>query len=259
MQKRIGGTLSESEVLVQFTNGNETALRSIYNATSGKLIRQATKIVGDNFTASCIVQEAFLKAWELRERMRSILHVYRFLRLTVTWKCYAWLNKPANRFSRTKTIYYGDMSLFENSYCQSVSFPKQGTEEQQLDAIGKVLLYLPVKSKDIFDLYFSKGYSYRKIAERYGRSVQGISADIRHSVAKVRQMIQVKSEETKPGKTSLAAYDVFLQGVQLTIFRLRYEQKQSFECIANTLALPLTEVQRQYVRSYHQLRKCSAL
>src|SRR5215213_610902 len=87
-------SLQTEQYFQQFTKGEEIAFAQLYKQFYKPLLRHGLKIVPDEFIVNSSIQEAFLKAWSFRERMTSVLHTYRFLRLNVTWKCFDYYRHP---------------------------------------------------------------------------------------------------------------------------------------------------------------------
>ena len=68
--------------LQRFRQGDPAALRYIYPHVFKSLVAYGRRIVSDDFEVKTIVQEAILKGWAFRERMETMSHVYRFMRLS---------------------------------------------------------------------------------------------------------------------------------------------------------------------------------
>src|SRR5687767_7413233 len=79
---------------LQFLQGSEPSFTHIYSRFSKTLRRYGLRIVQDEFVVNTIVQEAFLKLWAFRERMTSMDHIVRFLKLTMRWECMAYYRHP---------------------------------------------------------------------------------------------------------------------------------------------------------------------
>ena len=93
----ITNNAQDQEYFIRFKNGEEAGLAYLYRLLRKKLLHHGLQIVRDEFVINSAIQEAFLKAWGFRERLTSLLHTYRFLRLNVTWKCYNYYRQPNRR------------------------------------------------------------------------------------------------------------------------------------------------------------------
>lgn len=242
---------------IGFKAGDETALSYIYGRYHDPLFHHGKKILNDDFAVSCIVQEAFLKGWKFRESMESMRHIYCFIRLDISWKCYAYLKNPANRFYR-HLVEYGNA---ENYYdpCEEAEENSNVFNEERFKVIEEALPYLPANSHTIMTLYFKHGFSYKKIARRFGTSNQAISVEVQKSLEKLKGIIHaqkrlnVKPTETRkrPAPAGTELMDPEMQH----IFKMRYEQKHSFESIASSMNVSQGYVQQQYVIAHRKLRQ----
>jgi RNA polymerase sigma factor (sigma-70 family) len=242
---------------VRFIRGDEAGLTSLYNGLYKPLLKHGLRIVSDEFVVNSAIQEAFLKAWNFRERLTSVLHTYRFLRLNVTWKCYNHYRSPDRHH---RHIIYTDNV---DSYAD-ISYESEDTEqlfaltEERLQSIYNVLPYLPANRKTIFTLYFKYGLSHKQIARRFASSSQGVNHELEQGIEQLKRIIHTKSK-LEPTLTivnnAAPRYPESLQGELLQIFRLRYENKWSFEAIAGQMNLQLHYVQQQYLAAYRLLNQ----
>jgi DNA-directed RNA polymerase specialized sigma24 family protein len=240
-----------------FRDGDERALTWTYTRYYRALCNHGRQIIDDEFTVSCIVQEAFLKGWQFRERMENMRHIYCFIQQDVSWKCYAYLANPANRFHRSLvhtdalenySSCYHDQHLEDASFC----------EERKIKAIEEAQPYLPANGHTIMTLYFKHGMSYKKIARRFGAFVPAISTEVCKSLESLKKVVHAQKKlELKPkgADDNGEAYTKNSDTEMQQIFKLRYEHKLSFAAIAEKLAITQGEVQRQYVGAHRRMRE----
>jgi RNA polymerase sigma factor (sigma-70 family) len=252
-------TTEHENYCIGFKAGDETALSYIYRRYYDSLFHHGKKILNDDFAVSCIVQEAFLKGWKFRETMESMRHIYCFIRLDITWKCYAYLKNPANRFYR-HLVEYGSA---ENYYapCEEPEENSNIFNEERFKVIEEALPYLPGNSHTIMTLYFKHGFSYKKIARRFGTSNQAISVEVHKSLEKLKKIIHaqrrlnVKTAEVSKRPTLTGTGTEIMDPEMQYIFKMRYEQKHSFESIATSMKVSQGYVQQQYVIAHRKLRQ----
>lgn len=60
---------SEKELLLLFQNGNEAAFTAIYNLYSRQLFHKIFRMVNDEDTAKELLQDLFMKIWEIRQQV----------------------------------------------------------------------------------------------------------------------------------------------------------------------------------------------
>jgi RNA polymerase sigma factor (sigma-70 family) len=255
----IADTTQNHAYFLKFTDGNEAGLTYLYSLLHKKLLYHGLRIVSDEFVVNSAIQEAFLKAWNFRHRLSSVLHTYRFLRLNVTWKCYAYYRKPDHQ--RNCIVYTGNMDSYADIFYQQADTAQiLALTEERLQNIYNVLPYLPANRKIIFTLYFKYGLNAKQIAKRYASSSQEISNELQKGIEQLRKIIHAQKKLNIPVsiKRQVTRYPKLLEGELLRLFKLRFEKKWSFEAIANHLNLPLAHVHQQYITAHrllNQMRK----
>jgi RNA polymerase sigma factor (sigma-70 family) len=249
-------TLTSEDYYTGFRDGDEKALEYVYTRYYGPLCNDARQILRDEFTVSCIVHEAFLKGWEFRETMENMRHIYCFIRQDIRWKCYSFLANPLNRFHSSLIHYEGVANFF---YPADAEEEDHGLAEKKLKAIEEALPYLPANRQTIMTLYFRYGYSYKRIAARFGTSKQAISVEVQKSLESLKKIVHAQKKLTV--KTTAPTNNIRQPNTENMdpemqhIFKLRYEQKHSFAAIAERMNVPQGYVQQQYVIAHRRLRQ----
>jgi RNA polymerase sigma factor (sigma-70 family) len=262
----------DDDYYTAFRNGDEKAFEYIYAQYYRPLYRYGRQIVDDEFAVNCIVNEAFLKGWKFHQSMESMRHIYCFIRQDVSWKCFAYLRNPSNRFHRT---------LVHPEYLANLpGMPGEEEEEhsladKKLKAIEEALPYLPGNRQTIMTLYFKYGYSYKRIAQRFGTSNQAISLEVQRSLESLRKMVhaQKRLNERKPlmhvhaekklnGRKPLKSLRQLnteaMDEPTRQIFTMRYVEKKGFSHIAEKLGIPLAQVQQHYVMAHRMIKETLA-
>jgi RNA polymerase sigma factor (sigma-70 family) len=236
----------------RFKEGDQAALEYFYAHAYDALNRYGNSIIDDDFEVATIVQEVILKAWDYRERMNSMLHIYRFARLNVKWHCYEWFQQPANRLRRmifldefieNKADLWGD---------SQDSLRRQAIEEEQLKAIYEVMPYLPPDKQTIFTLYFKYGFTYKQIASRFRTSCGMISSQLKESLEFLRMTIRrTKMTSRKRGKWHDESPELKdkLTRQQLMVYQLRVASKCSIEAISAQTGLSPALVLDEYMEA----------
>jgi|SRR5665647_185728 len=243
----------EDHYYTGFRNGDEKAFGYVYAQYYRPLYRHGYQIVDDEFAVNCIVNEAFLKGWQWREKMESMKHIYCFIRQEVNWKCYSYLSNPSNRFHR---------ELVHSEYIGNLP-DGQGEEEhhtladQKLKAIEEALPYLTGNRQTIMTLYFKYGYSYKRIARRFGTSNQAVSREVQQSLEGLRKIVhaQRRLNDPKPERPARQLHTEGMDEETRQVFSMRYVEKLGFTEIAAKLQLPLERVQQQYVLAHRKIKE----
>lgn len=236
----------------------KTVYKNLYNS----IYRYGMWIINDDFTVSNIVQEAFLKLWNYRETITSQEHAIRFLKQNVRWECHAYFRNPVSKFHRRFTYLDG---IEDYDTVLGICEPewedgRDGVTEKQLKVITDMIPFLPDgREKNFLRSYYLDGLSYRQIATRHHITIVAASLDVKKGVDKLRSMIvrpqKLFSPVTSNGSTD-TSYRVWLYDIeglskeQSQIYRLRSECKHSFARIADSLNLPQSYVQREYVAAW---------
>lgn len=249
-------TLTSEDYYTGFRDGDEKAFEYVYGRYYKPLYRHGYQIIDDEFAVNCIVNEAFLKGWAFRERMENMRHIYCFIRQEVNWKCYAYFKNPSNLFH---------CRLVHPEYIANLPETEGGEDEchladKKLKAIEDALPYLPGNRQTIMTLYFKYGYSYKRIARRFGTSKQAISTEVQKSLESLRKIVLSQKRLTDRGRVK-PARQLRTEGMEeetRQIFSMRYVEKQSFASIAAKLQIPLAQVQQQYVMAHRRIKETFA-
>lgn len=262
----------EDHYYTGFRNGDEKAFEYVYGQYYKPLHRHGYQIIDDEFAVNCIVNEAFLKGWAFRERMENMRHIYCFIRQEVNWKCYAYFKNPSNRFHRM---------LMHPEYLANLPGMPGAEEEEhkladnKLKAIEEALPYLPGNRQTIMTLYFKYGYSYKRIARRFGTTNQAISLEVQRSLESLRKMVHAqkrlnerkplpmvhvkkKLNDRKPMKSLQQLQTKGMDDQTRQVFTMRYVEKQDFSSIAEKLKIPLAQVHQHYVTAHGKIKETMA-
>lgn len=253
-----------NKYFLEFIQGDETALTHLYEQSYKPLLRYGLRIVPDEFVVSTAIQEAFLKVWKFRERMTSMMHAYRFLRLNLTWRCYT-------HYRRSKSDRYRYISYSDNldcySHCYYLSEPDNFQNEypvndERLETVYNAIPYLPTDHRTVLTLYFKYGLNYKQIASRFLTNSQVVNHKLTKGIEYLKKVIHNKKKLDNTciiGNVRANTYPESLQGEMLQVFRLRYERKLGFDSIASQLNLPLAYVQLQYIAAHRMIKEMKAL
>lgn len=247
--------IEERNMLLGLRQGRESALQYFYNKYYKMLLWYGMSLLWDEFTISCIVQEAFLKIWEYRERMESPRHIYCFLRQEVTWKTYAWLRKPSNRFVR-QWVRNGETEMYSDDFARYEAEDtalRHAYDEERSQLIRQAISFLPPTYQNLMELYLTHGVGYRQLAKRMGATSQRVSQDVKKALDKIRAIIHAQKSITSATDKREMPDNQVLDGEMLVIFKMRYEQRLPFDTIAYKTGNSIADVQRQYLQAHKKL------
>ena len=242
--------------LLRFTNGEEAALTYVYTRLYKPVLRYALRITGDEFASHTIVQEAFLRAWQCRQRMTSMLHLLRFIRLCTRWGCYDHFRQPATRFGR-RLLHADCLDHAPAAACHPEAAAEQAAaaarEQERIALVQRAIPYLPGNRPTILALHFRYGLSLKQIARRFAAPCQHISREVQESIGALQRMIgrakPAGPAAPRPGREEL------LNERQRRICQLRLERQYGFDQIARELGIPVWLALQEYVSAHELLKK----
>lgn len=252
--------------LLRFREGDPAALRYIYPHVFKSLVNYGKRILDDEFMVQTFAQEAILKGWEHRERMETMFHIYRFMRLTVSWKCLACYR--SRRFLFQRRLVRGD----DLEYCIGPSVYERMErdeetahfDEERVEQVFKVIPYLPPRRQTVFILHFRYGLSYKRIARRFATSHQSVHVEVEKGLEQLKTMLRLKKQaavvnaipepEERESEGVPNRYVEVMPPEMWRIFRYRYEHKMGFDQIARKMNLTVPYIQQQYLEAHRRLR-----
>jgi RNA polymerase sigma factor (sigma-70 family) len=243
-------TSATNEDFTRFMQGDERGLTSIYQQLSSSMCRYGLRIVQDEFVVNTIVQEAFLKLWAFRERMISMDHITRFLKLSIRWECMAYYRHPMEVLYR-KALRLNWMETWD----LAAPMPEEDNPgaENRLHLVRSMIARLPSqRQRTIVGLYAKEGMTAGQIAKRLHGTTQSISQELHEGLANLRAMLTSNKKKVALATHTAQSVKPNLKGLnteQSHIVTMRREMKYSFSQIADLLKLPQPYVQKQYVEA----------
>lgn len=202
---------------------------------------------------SCMLQEAFLKGWQFRRFMESQKHIYCFIRLNLTWQCYAYLRNPGRKLYDPIPQY---LELADNghSFAMFDELSEAQFDESRLQLIEAAIPYLPPNRQTIITLYFKYGIGYKKIARRFAMSNTAVHNEIKKGLEQLKKIIHRKKNTTAApaitGRQLSPECADKMPPEMWHIFKYRYEHKMGFEAIAEKMNLDLLYIRQQYIEAH---------
>lgn len=253
-------TTENATYFLLFKRGHETGLNYIYKHLYKSLYYYGKDIASDGFLVDSCVQEAFLKAWNQRERMTSMLHIFRFLRLVVRWECYAYFRSSLSRYNKMVTFVEAIDNSSRNSYdieTEELDRGRSLKDTEQLKLIYDAIPCLPQTKQRVIRLYLEYGQNPKKIAARYHKSIQAINSEVAEIVELLKFiLVDSKMEQVNTGKASKGNdFEKYMSERHAEIYKLRKVSKYSLDKISVELKLPLEEVMTFYSEAIAIVKK----
>ena len=246
-------------------SGREGGLVYFYNRMFRGLYWRAMRMTKCDVTADCIVQEAFLRLWQIRNQLRDAAHVEVFVKEQTKQEALGYFRKSANRFHRNLVRLDG-IDNYQEFICGNRAedeehhvFSEQQVDKQQTEQwehIQKVLPTLSERQQLFISLCLKYSFSYDRIAWHLGGiSDYQVALHVEKTLESLRSVITNTKKLDQAGKTRCMKYQGELNAGQAEILRMRYELQYSFEEIARALNLSRGQVQKTFLAAHLELRK----
>ena len=176
-------SINEKRLLTELKNGSFQAFERLYNMHSGKLYNFIMRISsGNQYMAEEVVQSAFIRVWEVRERVEPESSFISFL-------CTIAKNLLMNMYQR-QTVEY-----VYNEYLKNTGVDRDSQTEESIDLrflneyIDSLAEELPAQRKKIFILSKRQNYTNKEIAEMMGISESTVATQLSLAVKFMREQL----------------------------------------------------------------------
>ena len=176
-------SINEKRLLTELKNGSFHAFERLYNMYSGKLYNFIMRISsGNQYMAEEVVQSAFIRVWEVRERVEPESSFISFL-------CTIAKNLLMNMYQR-QTVEY-----VYNEYLKNTGVDRDSQTEESIDLrflneyIDSLAEELPAQRKKIFILSKRQNYTNKEIAEMMGISESTVATQLSLAVKFKREQL----------------------------------------------------------------------
>ena len=176
-------SINEKRLLTELKNGSFQAFERLYNMYSGKLYNFIMRISsGNQYMAEEVVQSAFIRVWEVRERVEPESSFISFL-------CTIAKNLLMNMYQR-QTVEY-----VYNEYLKNTGVDRDSQTEESIDLrflneyIDSLAEELPAQRKKIFILSKRQNYTNKEIAEMMGISESTVVTQLSLAVKFMREQL----------------------------------------------------------------------
>lgn len=242
-----------------------TSVTVFINSINKELMSYGLKILKNEFAIENIVQDAYLKLWNFKDTITDRGHAVAFLKQNIKWGCHSYFRSKTTRFHRQMieldSLESYDAILLPNAVFHNDEEVDDNLQNDRLRSTWTAISHIFYgKEKEVVELYFKNDLTHKQIALRYNLSVTTVTMILDKSKAKLKTMLVSAPEKmgtnNKPNQlpllTSINRPDEFdgLNHDQKQIYYLRTISKYSFERIATELKLPVSYVQREYVRAW---------
>lgn len=174
---------AEKLLLIKLKEGSFQAFEKLYTMYSGKLYNFIMRLSsGNQYMAEEVVQSAFIRVWEVRERVEPESSFISFL-------CTIAKNLLMNMYQR-QTVEY-----VYNEYLKNTGVDRDSQTEESIDLrflneyIDSLAEELPAQRKKIFILSKRQNYTNKEIAEMMGISESTVATQLSLAVKFMREQL----------------------------------------------------------------------
>ena len=171
----------ERKWVEQITKGDTTAFKNLFTAYCQALINFARRYVKDTQIAENIVQDVFVKIWEMRSELDPSLNIKVYL--------YTMVKNHSLKYVRHLDVQQRSVPYLEHIQPQ-VKTPEEDTNQRELsEAIGKAIGKLPDKERLIFSMNRFDQLTYKEIAEIQNLSVKTVETYVGRALKFLRERL----------------------------------------------------------------------
>jgi len=176
--------LSEDDLLLAITDGDEQAFAVLYNRYHIRLSQFLTKFTGDDPSRGAdILQEAFLRLWLNRDRISEIKNFQSWIFKVVSNESLTFLRKEVHIHNKALRL----KSQYESAQLDSVYFPRVMEFEELKDIIQKSIDKMPEQRRKIYLLSRQEGMSSAEIAANLEISQNTVYNTLTTALKHIRQ------------------------------------------------------------------------
>lgn len=179
--------INDKDFLLKVKSKDEAAFGELYAYFFKSLCAFAIRYTKSNEIAEEMVQEVFLKLWEMDiDRMEKINDIKRFIYRAVINNCLNYLNHQKVVRNHQEAI----LAFKNDSYLMDFI----DREEQKL-AADRVLSILPEQCRKVFLLSRFDGMSHKEIAEHLNISPKTVNNHIYKALSEIREFIKQNNKD----------------------------------------------------------------
>ncbi len=176
-------------------NGDQKKFSQLMELTSEDLLWFAIGFLKNKEVAEEIVSDVYVKIWNNRAQLETILNLKSYLFICVRNGCLSYLRKVKNE----KIISIDLVSEFQ--FVQVEGPENELIEKEKIDQIYAAIETLPCKCKMAFTLAKINGLKYKEIAEVLGITEKTVNNHLVLAVKKITELLNV----TKKRKVKTSA------------------------------------------------------
>ncbi len=178
-----GKSPTEQTLLTALAQGDESALRQIFDRYYNGLLGAVFRIVPDEDTCQDLVQEVFVELWRKRADLDIHTSLQAYLRRAA-------VNRALNHLKTQRRVQLQESDDWATTVDTSPSDIRQLEKQENLEAaLHKAIELLPEKCRLVFSLSRFEHMSHREIAAQLDISVKTIENQITKAMKLLREVL----------------------------------------------------------------------
>ena len=162
-------------LILSLKKGEKSAYKEIYDDFFGVMYRLSFQYLHDELIAEEIVQDTFLRLWEIRNTLNEQFNIRNYLYTLTKNSCLNCLRNQRIALRHQKNIQYLEVQYNEMSLEKLGSYIEY---DELIQRVDRTISLLPEELKSTFLLSRDEGLPYKKIAVIQSVSVKTIEARI---------------------------------------------------------------------------------
>ena len=177
-------------LIERIQSGDLDAFEEFFNTYKRPVFTTALAITRDPFLAEEILQDCFVKAYRVRQRLRRDVSPLPWLQRVTTNLCYS-------RISRRRAIAEPITQLITNLVTDLTSRPDQVAESREIiEVLQRGIDALPPKQQTAVILYYLHGYSLAEAAEIAECNVGTMKSRLHYALKTLRALLPAERRAT---------------------------------------------------------------
>ena len=180
--------IEDKLLILRFKQGDNEALRQIYDKYKIDLLKLAIVLIGNRNMAEDIVHDVFVKFAESADRIKLAGSLKNYLVTSVINRVRNYL-RDSNRHRKANLEAVDLLSSYERE-------PHQwAVLSERLILLGKALSELPYEQREVISLRMEMEMTFRRIAALQNTSVNTVKGRYRYGIARLRSLLNSEVEK----------------------------------------------------------------